>query len=180
MKTAPDDNWFWNFDAELNCMTLERKHSAPFCSPYPKKMLTPEALNRTAFTVDDIEQFTVIEAWCRHCFENDELEERLILNALIAWRFLKPLMPKSWHFISARDGGYAPECGEFVEVTLLDSGEPALLLVIEAGNSAAQCLVAQPELTLGDKTMVLGEAIKVMNDRLQKKQPHQVVFSCAV
>ncbi len=63
-----------------------------------------------------------------------------------------------------------PAVGEMVEVTLAENGEQARLLVVENGDNAALCLLAQPALTLAGKGMVLGDAIKVMNDRLQ---PHQ-------
>jgi cell division protein ZapC len=60
-----------------------------------------------------------------------------------------------------------PRPGEMVQVTLADEGTQARLLVVESGDNAALCLLAQPGLTLAGKNMVLGDAIKVMNDRLQ-------------
>jgi len=60
-----------------------------------------------------------------------------------------------------------PRPGEMVQVTLAEEGTQARLLVVESGSNAALCLLAQPALTLAGKNMVLGDAIKVMNDRLQ-------------
>lgn len=75
-------------------------------------------------------------------------------------------MPKSWHF-SSYAPALRPNVGEMVQVTLAENGEQARLLVVEKGDNAALCLLAQPGLTLAGKAMVLGDAIKVMNDRLQ-------------
>ena len=89
-----------------------------------------------------------------------------MLNALVASRFLKPLMPKSWHFTSHAHS-WQPVAGDMVAVTLADSGEQAQLLVVESGENAALCLLAQSALTVAGKGMQLGDAIKIMNDRLQ-------------
>ena len=76
-------------------------------------------------------------------------------------------MPKSWHFRVCQRSHWQPGESDLVTVTLVENGDEARLLVIEAGESAALCILAQPELVVGGKTMVLGDAIKIMHDRLQ-------------
>ena len=47
-----------------------------------------------------------------------------------------------------------------------DGGERARLLVAEAGDNASLCVLAQPGLTLVGRRIALGDAIKIMHDRL--------------
>lgn len=50
---------------------------------------------------------------------------------------------------------------------VMDSGHDARLLVVEAGDNASLCLLAQGQLTVAGRTMAFGDAIKVMHDRLK-------------
>lgn len=75
-------------------------------------------------------------------------------------------MPKSWHFVAHAEE-WQPALASPASVWLSDDQQCVRLLVVEPGENAALCLLAQPVLTLAGRTMQLGDAIKIMNDRLR-------------
>lgn len=103
---------------------------------------------------------------CRDFNLSKEQKAELVLNALVAIRYLKPQMPKSWHFVSHGEM-WMPMPGDAAYVWLSDTHEQVNLLVVESGENAALCLLAQPCVVIAGRAMQLGDAIKIMNDRLK-------------
>ncbi|MGV3344861.1 cell division protein ZapC [Enterobacteriaceae bacterium LUAb1] len=169
-----DDSWHWFYDTDHDRMMLDLANGTLFRSRFSRNMLTPDAFQHCGFSIDDVAFFFKLDERCRQIELTADRRAELLLNALVARRFLKPLMPKSWYFIS-HGYTYSPQDGDVVQVQLCESGEIATLLVVESGNRAALCLLAQSQLILSGKCLMAGEAIKVMNDRLYPLPAEQVL-----
>lgn len=176
MKLKPDDRWQWLYDNEHDRVILDFNNGLFFQSRFSSKMLIPDAFSAHPFCVDDATLYYQFEENCRELPLDLEQCGELILNALVAYRFLKPQMPKSWHFVTGQRS-CQPEPGALVNVEMTHNDHHAVLLVVEANEHASLCVLAQENLELSSgKVMHLGEAIKIMNDRLTFWQPERAVF----
>ncbi|WP_426577717.1 cell division protein ZapC [Xenorhabdus stockiae] len=167
MKIRPDDQWRWYFDTEHNRVMLDLANGMVFRSRFPARMLTTyvTTMKEINFSVDDAALYYTFEEYSRRINIAPQLRAELALNGLVAFRFMKPQMPKSWYF-SICSLINKPEQGEIIQVRLQEDGTEALFMVAEAGENASVCLLVEQKLDLGDRIMNFCDPIKIMNDRL--------------
>ena len=167
MKIAfrPTDSWRWYFDNEYDSLMLEISSEMLFRCNYASKILIPDVFNEFSFSVDDATAYYQFYDSCQSLALTDSQKIELSINAIVAANFLKPPMPKSWYF-SQQPMLYQPKVADIVTVNMQETGQQICLLVVEAGENASLCIIAQPTFIAMNKTFYFSEAIKVMNDRL--------------
>lgn len=169
MAFRPTDSWRWYFDKEYDSLMLEISSEMLFRCNYASKILIPDVFDEFSFSVDDATAYYLFYDSCQSLALSDSQKIELSINAIVASNFLKPQMPKSWYF-SQQPMLYNPKVADIVEVNLQESGQRVCLLVVEAGENASLCIIAQPTFIAMNKTFYFSEAIKVMNDRLALAQ----------
>lgn len=147
---------------------LEIANDMVFRSRYPAKMLTPDAFNTFPFSVDDASAYYQFYESCTRLNLPEPQKVELVLNAIVASNFLKPQMPKSWYFVQ-QPMLFTPSFGELVEAQVQDSAQRINLLVVESGDTASVCLLADPCVNMAGKNFDITDVVKVMNDRLASK-----------
>ncbi|WP_279083915.1 cell division protein ZapC [Gilliamella apis] len=165
MAFRPTDSWRWYFDNEYDSLMLEISSEMLFRCNYASKILIPDVFNEFSFSVDDATAYYQFYDSCQSLALTDSQKIELSINAIVAANFLKPQMPKSWYF-SQQPMLYQPKVADIVTVNMQETGQQICLLVVEAGENASLCIIAQSTFIAMNKTFYFSEAIKVMNDRL--------------
>lgn len=166
MKIKPDDHWRWYFDHDHDRVMLDLANGMIFRSCFPAKMLTAFARAEMPFSIEDAGEFYIFDEQAKRLNLSNEERAELVLNSLVAFRFLKPQMPKSWYFSSSHDMA-APTQGQLVQVCLENTNNVATFIIAEAGASASLCLLAEAQLELPDRKLRFCDPIKIMNDRMR-------------
>lgn len=165
----PEEHWRWYFDEKLDYLMLELSNDMVFRSRYPSKLLSVNAFNSLPFSVDDVSSFYRFYEGCTLLNFPEPIKVELVLNAIVAYNFLKPQMPKSWYFMQ-QPMLFTPYLGELIEAQVQDTGQKVNLLAVEVGENASLCLIAEPSIFLAGKEFFIGDVIKLMNDRLIAKE----------
>ncbi|WP_413493749.1 cell division protein ZapC [Morganella psychrotolerans] len=172
MKIKPDDQWQWYYDDTHERIMLDLANGMVFRSHFAPRLLAPYARCHSPFSVDDAALFVIFDEQIKKLNIPAQQCAELTLNALIASRFLKPQMPKSWYF-SLCCAMTKPAQGQIVDVVLDNTRQRSCFIVAEAGENASLCLLVDPELQLNDRTMSFCDPIKIMNDRLLSRKSIQ-------
>lgn len=168
LTIRPTDNWRWFFDDKHDCLMLDISNDMLFRSRYSSKMLTPDAFGAFPFSVADAEKYYQFYQQCQILPLTEPQKIELVLNAIIASSHLKPVLPRSWYFVQ-QPMLFTPRLGQVVEAQLQGTNDNINLIVVEDGDVASLCLLAEPVVTMAGKRYCLADVIKVMNDRLAAK-----------
>ncbi|WP_097355727.1 cell division protein ZapC domain-containing protein [Candidatus Enterovibrio escicola] len=165
----PSNVWKWYFDANAQALMLDLDLDMVFKVSIDKKYLTPDAFFDAPFTVGDASLFEAYADVVGHLPLSKPRRTELVLNAVAANRFHKPLLPKSW-FFHVQEGKMASIGGSLL-VLQTDFGNE-VFLVIENVGAASLCMhTSESPLRLTEtKEMWFCETIKVMNNRLSPYQ----------
>jgi cell division protein ZapC len=161
------DNWSWYFDTDAAALFLELSDDLLFRCNLRQSALIPSALQTNEFNVEDATAFQLFEHTVTKLDLSHAYQAELTLNCVAAKRFQKPLQPKSWFFELAETNHQAQEGELIVLNNSLNSGH---FVVIDSGQGASTCIYAEqtPFHLSENKTLKLGDSIRVMNDRVSE------------
>lgn len=159
----PNSTWKWFYSQKDKSLMLDLGQDMVFSVGFKEKQLVPDAFNASTFTVEDAALFQTFWNGVESLDLSSPRKTELVLNAVAAARFYKPMLPKSW-FFQRNQHTFAAEAGTLVQLKTDYSCEP--FLVIENSGSASFCLLAgEGDYRLDEnKILSFGQGIKVMND----------------
>ncbi|UJF18088.1 cell division protein ZapC [Vibrio sp. SS-MA-C1-2] len=164
----PNNDWEWYYESECNSLLLDLGNEYVFRVSIPMKNLVPTAKESSSFSVNDAATFQIFNESLKDLDIVDNRGPEVLLNAIAAVRYHKPLMPKSWFFT---DSGvdFSPQQGEVV--TMCNDLNCGRFLILENSGAASLCICIEASFELSEsKTLHFCETIKVMNDRMSQYQ----------
>lgn len=165
MNIRPIEDWYWYFDDKLDSLMIDLSQGILFRSRLTRKMIVIDALEDADFSIADASLFYQFSESCQSLPLPEPHKVELILNAIAAHNYLKPIMPKSWYF-SPQSIPFVANKGDLAMAEIEKGNDHIHLLVIDSSATASLCLIADPRVQLADKIFYLGNAIKVMHNRL--------------
>ncbi len=165
MIITPDETWRWSFDERRQSLVLDLNDNMQFASVIPTKQLTVKSSFAEDFSVDDSSYYYhFLECLGEFPFSDPE-RVQIVLNAIAAIRYVKPLVCQSWFYKDVGLVDEAPELGEvFSIITEHTYGD---VMVISPGDNASLCIVISRSIKLdSDKTLLQCSICKLMNAKL--------------
>lgn len=166
--TTPSARWQWLVNEQLQLDTGVRVQSTPFLS----QQLIP--IEDTHFTLEQAQWYWTF--W--HALESLQLDEMACfaaaVDALCCQQFVRQTGHKSWGFTMVSEH-YQPPVAELV----LLCGQVAMLAIVtNCYGASSQLLLLDSGENLQGKQLFAGQALVVLNDRLQpalqqKPVPHR-------
>lgn len=161
----PSKDWQWNFCHDKNRLLMDLGEGMVFVSAFKQSELVNDAFTSSRFSIEQNEDFTAfMEKLDGQLPLPDEFIYQIVLNAVAAKSYYKPLMPKSWFFDTALSVSSA-QVGKVVK--LQSKVETRHYLIVESSPTASTLLLIESAHQLNEnKTLSQFGLIKVMNDRL--------------
>jgi len=161
----PSKDWQWNFCHDKNRLLMDLGDDMVFVSAFKKSQLVNDAFTNSRFSIEQTQDFTsMMEKLDGQLPVPDDFICQIVLNAVAAKSYYKPLMPKSWFFNTAHSVSSA-QAGKIVK--LQSSIEARHYLVVESSSSASTLLLIESSHQLDQmKSISQFGLIRVMNDRL--------------
>ncbi|MDP5147166.1 cell division protein ZapC [Shewanella sp. ULN5] len=175
MLLMPNKDWHWEFNTRYQQLSISLGSEMEFLTPYKTKLLIPDALGMTEFSVEHAKYYIrLLEILPKVLHISDAGVVQTALNATAAHFLLKPQMPKSW-FFSASDECVFCSTGKLFQLNC--NGVGVLVLVVEDSLQAATVMLLSKSCALSDtKTLNQFDTIKVMHNRLHPlRKAKQVV-----
>jgi cell division protein ZapC len=165
MILVPDDSWRWSFDAQRQKILLDLTDNMQFATAIPAKQLADKSAFSEAFTVDDSSlYFHFLECLGEFPFTDPE-RVQIVLNAIAAVKYTRPLVSQSWYYQDVDMLSDAPELGEVFSV--LTGSMYGDVMVISPGSTASLCIVISQAIELDtDKVLSQSAVCKLMNGKL--------------
>ncbi len=162
----PSNTWKWYYDEEVDSLMLDLGHNMTFFPVFKICCLVPDAkINKLKpFTVEDANMFQLFTTAVDKLNLSSTKKTELILNAVTAFKYHKPELPKSW-FFKPNLHQLTPEIGDIVDLKTEFNRDA--FLIIENSGVASFCIYAgEGTFSLTEnKSLSFCQGIKVMNDR---------------
>ncbi len=165
MILVPDESWCWMYDERHQTLLLDLSDNMQFAAAIPAKQLAEKNAFSESFSVDDSSlYFHFLECLGEFPFTDPE-RVQIVLNAIAAVKFVKPLVCHSWYYRDVDMVSEAPEMGEvFSVVTEHMYGD---VMVISPGEKASLCIVISHSIQLDqDSALKQSTICKLMNTKL--------------
>lgn len=163
----PSDKWTWFYDDKDGHLMLDLGDDMLFRTNLERKWLVDYAFDTQQFSVDDATAYHHFKEQIMMLPLSEPRQAELALYCTAAKRFHKPVQPKSWFFDVQHYQAPAVDTGTMVNLS--NCHNSGVFIVLEAGESASLVAYAGLEefVLSGSKSLVFGQVIKVMHDRMQ-------------
>lgn len=165
MILVPDESWRWIFDEQRQTLFLDLTDDMQFTVAIPAKQLLLKSAFTESFSLDDSSlYFHFLECLGEFPFTDPE-RVQIVLNAVAAVKYTKPLVSQSWYYQDVDMLSDEPALGEvFSVVTEHTYGD---VMVISPGDKASLCIVIGQSIQLDTEKVLKQSAVcKMMNNKL--------------